>query len=294
MRLVFMNSNGQALDFFGMDNVAVFNIEGLGPTELTKGTLQKAYSDGIIINSTARAERQVIINLALEGGRLNDCIRRKIYSVIGDKRAGFLRYTDEEIDVFTEAYAEAPQVDTWTLEPTMQISFICPSAFFKDFHETVLDLSYVNPQLQFPLAIPEETGGMVMGEETPAVSGFTLINHGQASTGVKIVVSFTQAVTGVKIANESNGDVLTVAAPALIGGSFQAGDVLTITTETGEKGAILYRAGTYTDIFSAVSYGEQWLRIERGRNVLRYSHADSADTAGLLIKISFNALYWGI
>ena len=281
MRLVFTNSNGQALDFFGMDNVAVFNIEGLGPTELTKGTLQKAYSDGIIINSTARAERQVIINLALGGGRLNDSIRRKIYSVIGDKRAGFLRYTDEEIDVYTEAYAEAPQVDTWTLEPTMQISFICPSAFFKDFHETVVDL-------------PQETGGMVMGEETPAVSGFTLINHGQASTGVKIVVNFTQAVTGAKIANATNGDMLTVAAPALIGGSFQAGDVLTITTETGEKGAILYRAGTYTDIFSAVSYGEQWLRIESGRNVLRYSHADSADTAGLLIKISFNALYWGI
>ena len=88
--------------------------------------------------------------------------------------------------------------------------------------------------------------------------------------------------------------MLTVAAPALIGGSFQAGDVLTITTETGEKGAILYRGGAYTDIFSAVTYGEQWLRIESGRNVLRYSHADSADTAGLLIKISFNALYWGI
>ena len=272
MRLVFTNSNGQALDFFSMDNMAVFNIEGLGPTELTKGTLQKAYSDGIIINSTARAERQVIINLALEGGRLNDSIRRKIYSVIGDKRAGLLRYTDEEIDVVTEAYAEAPQVDTWTLEPTMQISFICPSAFFKDFHETVVDLT----------------------QETGVAVGFPVLNHGQASTGIKIIVEFTQAVTGVKIANESNGDVLTVTAPDLIGGSFRTGDVLTITTETGEKGAILYRAGVYTDIFSAVTYGEQWLRIESGRNVLRYSHADSADTAGLLIKISFNALYWGI
>lgn len=288
MRIIYTNSKGQYIDFCNIPNVSLYNVEGLEPTGLTKGTIKKAYTNGIIINNTARAERQIILNLALEGGYLNDSIRRSLYEILGDKEQGEFRYIDEELDVYTEAYAEAPQVETWTLEPTMQVAFICPSAFFKDTQETVLNLFQVDPRLQFPLEIKEDENGVIMGAESPAASEFELFNKGQTSTGVKIVCNFTQEVNGVKFVNESNGHILT------IDYLFKQGDVLTITTERGEKGAILYRNASYTDIFSSINYGDEWLRIERGENVIRYSHLNSDSTAGLFVKISFNALYWGI
>lgn len=288
MRIIFTNSKGQFIDFCNIPNVALYNVEGLAPTELIKGTIKKAYSNGVIVNSTSRGERQIILNLALEGGHLNDAIRRNLYEILGDKDAGELRYIDEELDVFTEAYAEAPQVETWTLEPTIQVAFLCPSAFFKDTQETVLNLSQVNPRLQFPLEIKEDENGVIMGEEPPAANEFVLLNKGQVSTGVKIVCNFTQEVKGVKFINESNGQILTVDY------TFKQGDILTITTEIGEKGAILYRDGTLTDIFSAINYGEEWLRIERGKNIIRYSYLEGDGTAGIFAKISFNALYWGV
>ena len=77
-------------------------------------------------------------------------------------------------------------------------------------------------------------------------------------------------------------------------GGFKAGDILTITTDIGEKGAILFRDGVNYDIFSAVNYGARWLRIERGRNVIRYAQGDNVANNGMFVTVSFNALYWGV
>lgn len=297
MRIIYTNSKGVSMDFCNTPNLIVYNIEGLQPTELTASTIRKAYTNGVVVNNTHRAERQVILNLALTAGRDNDKLRRNIYDLLGDKEAGKLRYIDDELDVTTEAYAEAPTVDIWTLQPTIQVSFLCPDAFFKATSETVLEMYESTPALQFPLTIKEDEGGVIMGMEAPAVSEFEIFNHGQASAGVKIVVRFTQDANGFILENESTGNVLKIANSFKINGvtgGFKSGDILTITTEVGEKGAILYREGINYDIFSAINYGDSWLRIERGRNVIRYAQGDNVTNAGMFVTISFNALYWGV
>lgn len=296
MRLIYTNSKGVSLDFCNTPNLILYNIDGLQPTQLTASTIRKAYTNGVIVNNSHRAERQVILNLALTAGRDNDKLRRNLYDLLGDKEAGKLRYIDDDLDVTTEAYAEAPNVDAWTLQPTMQVSFLCPSAYFKATTETVLEMYESNPALTFPLTI-KEGEGVVFGQEAPAVSEYEIFNHGQASTGVKIVVRFTQNVSGFIVANDSTGDVLKIAKTFSINGvegGFNAGDILTITTDIGNKGAILYREGAYYDIFSAIDYGNNWLRIERGRNMLRYADGDENSNAGMFVTVSFNALYWGV
>lgn len=287
MRIIYTNSKGLSFDFCNTPFLALYNVEGLQPTELNAGTIRKAYSNGVKVNSTHRGERQIILNLALTGGRENDRIRRNLYDLLGDKEAGVFRYVDDDIDVSTEAYAEAPAVDVWTLTPTIQISFLCPSAYFRATEETRLEMYQTDPALTFPLTLKEE--GIIMGKEIQAVSEYEILNHGQASTGVRIEVRFTQAVSGLIVENQSNSNVLN------IDYDFLAGDILTVTTEVGEKGAILVRSdGTIRDIFSSVNYGIQWLRIERGRNVIRYAQGDNVTNAGMFIAISFNALYWGV
>lgn len=296
MRLIFTNSKGVSMDFCNTPNLTLYNFDGLQPTELTASTIRKAYTNGVVVNNTHRAERQVILNLALTAGRDNDKLRRNIYDLVGDKEAGKLRYIDDELDVYTEAYAEAPSVETWTLQPTMQLSFLCPSAFLKATSETVLEMFNSIPALQFPLTI-KEGEGVIMGMEAPELSEYEIFNHGQASTGVKIVVKFSQDVNGFIVENKSNGDVLRVANSFTVNGTtggFKTGDILTITTEIGEKGAILYREGAYYDLFSAIDYGNRWLRIERGRNVMRYAQGDDTNNAGMYVVVSFNTLYWGV
>lgn len=296
MRLIYTNSKGVSLDFNNTPNLILYNIDGLQPTQLTASTIRKAYTNGVIVNNSHRGERQVILNLALTAGRENDKLRRNLYDLLGDNEAGNLRYIDDDLDVTTEAYAEAPNVDAWTLQPTMQVSFLCPSAFLKATNETVLEMYESNPALTFPLTI-KEGEGVVMGQEAPAVSEYEVFNHGQASTGIKAIVRFTQDVNGFVVANDSTGDVLRIAKSFSIDGvegGFKAGDILTITTEIGNKGVALYRAGHNYDIFSTVDYGERWLRIERGRNVIRYADGDENSNAGMFVTVSFNALYWGV
>ena len=302
MRIIFTNSKGLSFDFCNAYGLTLYNVEGLQPTELNASTIRKAYTNGVVVNNTHRGERQIILNLALTAGRENDRIRRNLYDILGDKEAGKFRIVDDDLDVYTEAFAEAPGVDTWTLTPTIQVSFLCPSSYFKSTQETKLELFQVDPQLKFPLELKEE--GITMGIESPVLDLYELTNSGQASTGVRIEVRFTKSVSGLIIENKSNGNVLNIASSfrgenvatkeIVSFSSFRAGDILTITTEIGEKGAILYRDGAYYDIFSAVDYGEQWLRIERGKNIIRYAGGDNVSNDGMFITIRFNALYWGI
>lgn len=286
MRIIFTNSKGLSFDFCNSYGLTLYNVEGLQPTELNASTIRKAYTNGVVVNNTHRGERQIILNLALTAGRGNDSVRRNLYDILGDKEAGIFRYVDEDIDVSTEAFAEAPKVNTWTLKPTIQVSFLCPSSFFRDTQETVLDLFQVDPNMQFPMELKE--GGVMMGIENPISENYELINKGQASTGVRIEARFTQAVNGLIVENKSNGNVLN------IDYSFKQGDILTITTDIGDKGAILYRDSAYYDIFNAVDYGNQWLRIERGKNIIRYAGGDNVTNEGMLLKLRFNALYWGV
>lgn len=286
MRIIYTNSKGLSFDFCNTAGLTLYNVEGLQPTELTVSTVRKAFSNGVSVNNTSRNERQIILNLALTAGRENDRIRRTLYDLLGDKGAGVFRYVDEEIDVYTEAYAQAPTPTVWTLTPTIQIAFFCPSSYFKASLETVLDLYQTDPKLQFPLEIKE--GGIVTGIETVIIDDFPIFNSGQSSTGVRIEARFSQQVSGLIIENKSNDNVLRV------NYDFKAGDILTVTTEIGEKGAILYREGAYIDIFASVDYGAQWLRIERGKNIIRYAGGDNVSNSGIFIKIKFNALYWGV
>lgn len=287
MRIIFTNSKGLSFDFCNAYGLTLYNVEGLQPTELNASTIRKAYTNGVIVNSTHRGERQIILNLALTAGRENDHIRRNLYDILGDKEAGIFRYVDDELDVYTEAFAEAPAVDVWTLTPTIQVSFLCPSAYFKATQETKLELYQTIPTLQFPLEIPEDNK-LIFGFELPLLEEYEIENKGQSSTGVRIEARFGEYANGLIISNESNGNVLKV------NYIFKQGDILTLTTEVGEKGAILYREGAYYDIFNAVDYGDQWLRIERGKNKIRYSDMDNVSIVKLFVTIRFNALYWGI
>ena len=286
MRLIYKNARGLAMDLANTPNMTIYNIEGLGPTELSKSVTQLAYSNGDAVNNTARGSRQILINAALHGGPDNDRIRRSLYALLGDREPGEIRYIDDEIDVSCTAYAEAPSLDTWTLTPTIQFAFYCPAAYFRATAATVTDLVQTDPWLQFPLEIEE--GGILIGRESVRLPENVIENVGQASTGVKIEVQFKNAVEGLRITNESNGDYL------FVDYQFKAGDFLTVTTEIGEKGAILYRDGVNHDIFSAVDYGQEWLRLERGRNLLRYAQGDGQTNSEITLRISFNALYWGV
>ena len=294
MRLIYTNSKGLSFDFCNTPGLTLYNVEGLQPTELNVSSIRKAYTNGVVVNNTHRGERQVILNLALTSGRDNDRLRRNLYDLLGDKEAGKLRYIDDDIDVTAEAYAEAPSVDIWTLTPTIQVSFLCPSAYFKATSETVLEMFESTPALTFPLEI-REGEGVIMGKVAPVVADYEVFNHGQASTGVTIVVQFTQDVNGFILENRSNKHKIIIANKISNSlGGFKSGDILTITTEVGDKGATLYRGGANYDIFSSVDYGAEWLRIERGRNVIRYAQGDNVTNAGMFVTLSFNALYWGV
>lgn len=262
MNLIFTNSQGRSIDFCSTAGMTLYNADGFQPTELDASMVRKAYANGAVVNSSHRGERQVILNLALTAGRGNDAIRRNLYEILGEKDAGLLRLVDGDLDVSAEAYAQAPAADTWTLTPTIQVSFLCPSAFFRATEQTT--------------------------RESATANTFTIVNKGQTSTGVRIEATFSASVNGLVVENQTNGDIIHVDY------SFKAGDILTLTTEVGEKGAILYRGGAYYDIFGSVTYGERWLRVERGSNSMLFTNGKDVADSGIALAMKFNALYWGI
>ncbi|PIM65928.1 hypothetical protein CTU88_46215, partial [Streptomyces sp. JV178] len=100
---------------------------------------------------------------------------------------------------------------------------------------------------------------------------------GTVETGVVITVTADRAGDELTVYHRiPSGEIQTLTfdnAPLI------AGDILTISTVEGNKGATLNRGGTISSVLYGISPQSKWLELKRGNNGLRV-YATGAAMAG--------------
>jgi hypothetical protein len=204
--------------------------------------------DGEQYQSSRRETRNIKIQLGLEadsasGDSVRD-LRKKLYTFFMPKSEVTLRFfMDDGPDVEIVGRVESLETAMFTQKPSVDISLIC------------FDPDFIDP-----------TPVVVTGLLTSAVNPRQITYDGTAETGFKFTLNVNRTLSEFTIYHTPpSADIQSMqfVAPLV------AGDVLTISTVSGAKGATLTRSGTSTSVLYGVSPQSRWFELMPGINAVR-------------------------
>ncbi len=231
------------------DGIILKNIDGLGPVKATLVSTSFANIDGEQFHSSRREARDIKFTFGMEamygGGTVRD-IRQRLYRFFMTKRNVHLTFIMEDgLEVEISGRVESNDPPMFAREPEMEVVIRC---FEPDF---------VDP-----------TVITVTGNSTTMTGALTkLVTYtGSVETGIKLIVTPDRSVSEFTFYHQAPDGTLQAmdfAAPLL------AGDVLTISTVPGAKGATLLRAGSVSQILYGISPYAAWTELQEGDNYIR-------------------------
>lgn len=219
--------------------ISVQNIDGLDPVKATIVSSSFAGMDGEQYQSSRREFRNITMTLGLEPDYVANSVRdlrAQLYNFFMPKSQIILRfYTDDGLTVDIMGRVESFTSPLFTSTPKADISIICFDPDFVGIDPVVLSAStvstMVNSHLNYEGSI--ETGFVFKLNVNRALSEFTIYN------------------------TPSDNTVRTLDFSA----SLISGDVLTISTVSGNKSVLLTRSGITTSVLYGMSAQSNWIEF---------------------------------
>lgn len=250
------------------NGVAVEQIDGLDPVKATLVSSSFANMDGEQYHSSRREARNIVFKLGLEPDwavQAVQDIRRRLYDFFMPKSQTSLRfYMDDGLTVDIAGVVESFETDHFSKEPKVDISVMC---FDPDF----IDLD------------PVTVNGNTVSTSTETVVHY----DGTVETGIKFVLNVNRALGEFSIYHRPPDNSLKTLEFAA---SLVSGDVLTINTLTGSKGATLMRTSTETSILYGISPQSNWIELQPGDNRIRVY----AEGAAIPFTMEYTPRYGGL
>ncbi|ATN93669.1 minor tail protein [Streptomyces phage Scap1] len=233
----------------------VAEIEGLDPVKATLVSSSFANMDGEEYQSSRREPRNIKLQIELDPDPETDTVyglRKQIYKFFMPKsEVSFRFYMSDGLEVDIVGRVETCESALFTQEPAVDISVMC---FKPDFYELT----------------PELVEGTTTSGETP----ITIEYAGNIETGIQLTLNVDRTLPEFSVFHVPPNDE-TVQLD-FDSDPLEPGDVLTISTVRGSKGAILTRAGVESSVLYGISPQSKWIELQPGTNTIRV-YAEGAD-----------------
>lgn len=262
-------------------NYAVIGVQGLTYPSAAVNTASGGAVDGSFYNSTRVEQRNIVINVIIQGDiEMN---RARLYRVFPIKKPCTVYFENKNRSVMIEGYVEIVESDLFTERQQVQISLICPRPYFEAAEAIITELSQIVREFQFPFDISEDDP--VPMSEIVEVPLAVIDNSGDVECGVIISAVFTGAASGLTIYNTTTGQQFG------LDYVFQSSDELEISTVQGGLHVTLTRGGVAYNLINYLTAASAWFRLDLGENNLTYS-ATGAENVSFEIKTRL--LYGGV
>lgn len=236
------------------DGIVLKEIDGLGPTKATLVSSSFTNSDGEQYQSAKREARDIKLTLGMEsmyGGESVSAIRQRLYRFFMTKREVILRFfMDDGLNVEIRGRVESNDPPMFTREPEMVIQVRC---FDPDFLE--------------------QAPAVINGNTTSDDTAIAVNYDGTVETGFQFKMLINRSISEFTIYLQSTDGTtrsLPFAAPLL------SGDILILSTQSGNKFARVIRNGEETSLLYGISPYANWLELYSGINNLRVYAEGSA------------------
>lgn len=245
------------------------NIDGLDPVKATLTSSSFAGVDGAQFQSARRETRNIVMTVGLEPNPLTDTVRglrNRLYAFfMPTTKVNLTFYDDEGPDVTISGVVEDSPSTLFTADPAMSISIIC---FKPDFLGMVL-------------------GHIGDGITTSGTSGRLIAYPGTSKTGTVFTLNVNRTLNDFTIYHQPPNDdlrQLDFSAPLV------SGDVLTISSVSGDKGVTLNRSGSISSLLYGMSPQSSWIEFMPGDNLITFY----ATGAGVPYTIDYVSRYGGL
>ena len=256
--LILENQAGERIDLSETANKFMFNkIEGLSPPPGTISTSSYAGMDGSYLNNAFIEKRNVVIQFQMRGTGIEKR-RHQLYKVVKPSRYIKIFYKTANIDVFAEGYVETCEVENFEQFVSGQISIICPDIYWYSTESVMAYYSQVTGAFTFPFPTESNPEPFVLGKYNTQ-NIMEIINDGD-ETGFTLEIEAIADARSPTLYNADTDEYLQIT------GDILAGDIITITTKTGNKTVTLDRGGIKTNIINRLVSGSTWLTLREGKN----------------------------
>ena len=279
--LILENESGEQVNLSTTANQYMTSkIEGLNPPAGTISTSSYAGMNGSYLNNAFIEKRNVVISFAMRGIGIEKR-RHQLYHVVKPSRYIKIWYKAANIDVYAEGYVETCEVSNFEQQISGQISILCPDIYWYSTETQIAEYSRVKGAFHFVCPDNDEPFPIGMYNTQDIM---TINNSGDE-------VGFTLEISGGPAKNPTIYNALTDEYMQ-ISGDIQKGDVITITTKTGNKTVLLEREGVVTNIINRLVSGSTWLNLKTGENKFYVRASDGLNN--IKVRLIHRNAYLGV
>lgn len=294
----------------------VAGIDGLGPPKADLFMSNRAANDGSVFNSARVDSRNIVIRLVYVGSDIEKC-RHDSYKYFPTKKNIRLVFKNDSREIRIDGYVESNEIAIFSKMEGSVISIMCPDPWFIDNTDTnvaqtistvesLFEFEYLDPsvvsegQVRFgdweihPSDAEPVDDRYIEFSRVENTNSGSIKYAGDVDIGITLQLFLSSNPGNIKIINQDKEEMNISASviSRVIGGNMQNGDVIVITTGTGNKTARLLRGGVYKNIIAAINKSSVWFTLSRGDNVFVIRTANSIDSISCLI--SSQILYEGV
>ena len=274
-KLTYINSRGEMLEF-GVNSVFHCNVSkdvtGLAGIDNTiyKTNSMGQHGDTYISQRYEARDITIVGNInSKDKDRVLE-LRRRAEKILNAELDAKLIYTYKDFVRVIDCKVEGqPQFKKSGVFVQYSIPIICCNPFWREETEAKKDIAAWVPSWEFEFELPEE--GIELGYREPSVI-VNVYNEGDVKSGMRIEFRAIGTVVNPVLLNVNTQEYVR-----LIDTEMQAGDVITINTGYGSKGATLTRAGEVVDYFRHIDVDSTFMQLDIGDNVFRYDAESGAE-----------------
>lgn len=279
--LILENASGEQLNLTTTANQYMTSaIDGLNPPNGTISTSTYAGMNGSYLNNAFIEKRNVVISFEMRGFGIEKR-RHELYKVVKTSRYIKVYYRTANIDVYTEGYVETCEIENFEQFTSGQISIICPDIYRYSTETQIAEYSQILGAFHF--IFPDDDKPFPLGKYNTQ-NIMTIQNDGDE-------VRFTLEISGGSAKNPTLYNAETDEYMQIIG-DIEEGDIIRITTKTGNKTVTLEREGVQENIINRLVTGSTWLTLRTGEN--KFYLRASGGIYNLKVRLIHRNAYLGV
>ena len=252
--LIAENQYGEQLELTNNPAYIVTSIDGLNPPDAVINTVRRAGHDGSVFNSATVNNRQIIIDIAVNGPACGN--RNELFRFFRTARRTRLIYHNDYHDVYIDGWCKNAPVEYFGQKQIFQATLICPDPFWHGMTEVEGTTNGIESLFEFPFSIEDS----ISFGEIDSTGAAYIWNPGTVESGLIIEINASGSATNPSIYHVNTDSFFKVTT------SMINGDRLVINTRIDEKSVTLYTEGSPMNLIGVRASGSTWLTADPGMN----------------------------
>lgn len=280
-----INEDGFFLDFTesGFGPFLLTDVEGMYDTKNKMYISENTMIDGAVYQGSVAEYRNIILHLADIGGYPEN--RDTLNRLFKEKSVGTLIFRESDANPRKiEYYVESTTSTGEDPYRDHEISLICPDPFFYDVEGNSEAMASWVSDFVFPFASPST--GFTFGHQSNELIKTIQNDIAEDNIGVTITLTCMGAVTNPSITHIETGDSITIGHS---GKPFEivSGDVVVITTATGNKHVTLTHSGVTSEVNHYLTEDSVFVQLMRGSNSFGFDADSGINNLSISIDYTF-------